>query len=35
MPRSAPGMDLTPFTPYEVLSFDDKGSAKVFAKHIK
>lgn len=35
MPQSAPGMDMTPFKPYEVLSFDDKGSAKVFAKHIK
>jgi hypothetical protein len=35
MPQSAPGMDLTPFKPYEVLSFDAKGSAKVFAKHTK
>ena len=35
MPQSAPGMDLTPFKPYDVLSFDAKGSAKVFAKHTK
>lgn len=35
MPQSAPGMDLTPFRPYEVLSFDAKGSARVFAKHTK
>lgn len=35
MPQSAPGMDLTPFVAYEVLAFDDKGSAKVFARHTK
>lgn len=33
MPQSAPGMDMTPFQPFTVLSFDDKGNTAVFAKH--
>ena len=33
MPKSAPGMDLKPFAPYEVLSFDASGKTAVFAKH--
>lgn len=33
MPASAPGMDLTPFQPYTVLSFDRQGKTTVFAKH--
>jgi hypothetical protein len=33
MPASAPGMDATPFVPYTVLSFDEKGATAVFAKH--
>ncbi|MBM3275590.1 MAG: DUF411 domain-containing protein [Gemmatimonadetes bacterium] len=35
MPASAPGMDLTPFKPYDVLTFDVKGKTTVFAKHTK
>lgn len=35
MPQSAPGMDLTPFQPYEVLAFDASGATTVFAKHVK
>jgi hypothetical protein len=35
MPQSAPGMDLTPFQPYTVLSFDKQGNTKVFAQHDK
>ncbi len=35
MPASAPGMDLTPFVPYEVLSFDAAGKTAVFARHTK
>ena len=33
MPASAPGMDLTPFRPYEVLAFDAQGRTSVFARH--
>jgi hypothetical protein len=33
MPASAPGMDLTPFRPYTVLSFDVQGRTAVFATH--
>ncbi len=33
MPQSAPGMDVKPFQPYDVLSFDDAGKTAVFAKH--
>jgi hypothetical protein len=33
MPQSAPGMDLKPFQPYEVLSFDAAGKTAVFARH--
>jgi hypothetical protein len=33
MPASAPGMDLTPFQPYDVLAFDAQGRTTVFAKH--
>lgn len=33
MPQSAPGMDMTPFQAFTVLSFDDKGNTAVFAKH--
>jgi len=35
MPQSAPGMDLKPFQPYTVLSFDRSGKTAVFAKHDK
>jgi hypothetical protein len=35
MPASAPGMDLTPFQPYAVLTFDAKGTTAVFARHTK
>jgi hypothetical protein len=35
MPASAPGMDLTPFQPFEVLSFDQRGRTAVFAAHTK
>jgi hypothetical protein len=35
MPQSAPGMDVTPFQPYTVLSFDRSGKTTVFAKHDK
>ena len=35
MPASSPGMDLTPFVPYDVVSFDSKGKSKLFAKHTK
>lgn len=35
MPRSAPGMDLEPFQPYTVLTFDAKGATTVFARHEK
>ena len=33
MPQSAPGMDLKPFQPYEVLSFDASGKTAVYARH--
>ena len=33
MPASAPGMDLTPFRPYTVLTFDASGRTAVFAQH--
>lgn len=33
MPQSAPGMDLTPHQPYEVLSFTADGKTAVFARH--
>jgi hypothetical protein len=35
MPQSAPGMDITPFQPYEVLSFDASGATAVYARHTK
>ena len=35
MPASAPGMDMEPFQPYTVLTFDEKGVTTVFAKHDK
>ncbi len=35
MPASAPGMDIRPFQPYTVLTFDAKGLTTVFAKHDK
>ena len=35
MPASAPGMDLKPFKPYDVLTFDTTGKTTVFAKHTK
>jgi len=33
MPASAPGMDLQPFKPYTVLSFDAAGKTTTFADH--
>ena len=35
MPASAPGMDLKPFRPYDVLTFDQAGRTTIFAKHVK
>jgi len=35
MPQSAPGMDMTPFQPYEVLTFDKDGKTTVYAKHTR
>ncbi|MEO6222815.1 MAG: DUF411 domain-containing protein [Vicinamibacterales bacterium] len=35
MPQSAPGMDLLPFQPFTVLTFDAKGQTTVWAKHTK
>lgn len=35
MPASAPGMDMTPFQPYDVLTFDKDGKTTVYAKHTK
>jgi hypothetical protein len=35
MPASAPGMDMTPFQPYTVITFDAKGATTVFARHSK
>jgi hypothetical protein len=33
MPASAPGMDVEPFQPYTVLSFDAQGNTTTFAVH--
>jgi len=33
MPASAPGMDMQPFQPYTVLTFDEGGNTGVFAQH--
>jgi hypothetical protein len=33
MPPSAPGMDMKPFVPYTVLTFDATGGTSIFAKH--
>ena len=33
MPASAPGMDVKPFQPFTVLSFDVQGRTKVWAEH--
>ena len=35
MPASAPGMDVMPFQPYSVLTFDEQGRTTVFARHDK
>jgi hypothetical protein len=35
MPASAPGMDQTPFQPYDVLTFDVRGNTTVYARHTK
>jgi hypothetical protein len=35
MPQSAPGMDVKPFHPYDVLTFDAKGQTTVYVKHTK
>lgn len=35
MPASAPGMDVTPFQPYTVLTFDAQGKTAVYARHDK
>jgi hypothetical protein len=35
MPASAPGMDQTPFQPYDVLTFDVRGNTKMYARHTK
>ena len=35
MPQSAPGMDMTPFQPYDVLTFDKDGKTTVYAKHTR
>jgi len=35
MPQSAPGMDVKPFVPYTVLTFNAAGKTTVFAKHDK
>jgi hypothetical protein len=35
MPQSAPGMDVMPFQPYEVLTFDKDGKTTVYAKHTR
>lgn len=35
MPQSAPGMDLKPFQPFTVLTFDAKGQTKEWARHTK
>lgn len=33
MPSSAPGMDMKPFVPYTVLTFDATGRTTIFARH--
>lgn len=35
MPASAPGMDMSPFQPYTVLSFDGAGKTAVFVEHAR
>jgi hypothetical protein len=35
MPQSAPGMDLKPFQPYVVLTFDAQGKTTEYARHDK
>jgi hypothetical protein len=35
MPASAPGMDLKPFQPFTVLTFDAKGQTTVYKHHTK
>ena len=35
MPQSAPGMDVMPFQPFTVLTFDDKGVTAMFKAHAK
>ncbi len=35
MPASAPGMDVTPFQPYTVLTFNKAGQTTVWARHTK
>ena len=35
MPASAPGMDGSPFVPFEVLAFDATGKTSIYAKHAK
>jgi len=35
MPASAPGMDIKPFQPYTVLTFNVQGKTTVFTKHTK
>src|SRR5262245_27412478 len=35
MPASAPGMDVQPFQPYTVLTFDATGKTTTFARHDK
>lgn len=35
MPASAPGMDVLPFQPYDVLTFTAAGKTTVFARHTK
>lgn len=35
MPASAPGMDMVPFQPYTVLTFDQAGKTAVYVQHNK
>ena len=35
MPASAPGMDMLPFRPYDVLTFTAEGRTTLFARHTK
>ena len=35
MPQSAPGMDVTPFQPFTVLTFNAKGQTTVYRRHTK